>query len=300
MSDYTIKQKQKAILNSFLMSAFLLIPGITAAILSNSLIVLTDVLQETSEAIAILFSFFAIRKVSRGKNMAYNFGYGKLEGFSSLFIAGIISVSLLVILINAWKGLTEPEELMGKGVLIAIGVNLISSGISVWQWYKYRKISRSSSSPIIEGQLSLYRAKFLNDTMVSLSLIIGLLFREYIWAQYIDPVGGLILAGFLAYSAYTLFSSSMDNLMDKTLEEGLQIAILRALALNFDKYEELHDIRSRRSGSDIYIEVFLGFNPNEQMGKVMKDIHDIRVSILEETGKASVNIIPATQEIASI
>lgn len=292
MADYTIKQKKQAILNSFLLSAVMLIPGITAAVLSNSLIVLTDVLQETSEALAILFSFFAIRKVAKGKNMDYNFGYGKLEGFSSLFIAGIIFISLLVILFNAWKGLTEPEGLMGTGVFIAIGVNLISSGISVAQWRKYGKIAKSSSSPIIEGQLGLYRAKVLNDSIVSISLIIGLIFRHHLWAQYIDPLGGLILAGFLAYSAYTLFSSSMDNLMDKTLEEGLQIAILRALALNFDKYDALHDIRSRRSGSDIYIEVFLGFNSDRVMGDVIKDIRVLRNAILQETGKASVNIIP--------
>jgi len=292
MADYTIKQKKQAILNSFLLSAVMLIPGITAAVLSNSLIVLTDVLQETSEAIAILFSFFAIRKVARGKNMDYNFGYGKLEGFSSLLIAGIIFISLLVILFNAWKGLTEPEGLMGAGVFIAVGVNLISSGISIVQWRKYGHIAKTSSSPIIEGQLSLYRAKFFNDSIVSVSLIIGLVFRQYLWARYIDPLGGLILAGFLAYSAYTLFSSSMDNLMDKTLEEGLQIAILRALAINFDKYDALHDIRSRRSGSDIYIDVFLGFDPERTMKDVIKDIHDIRSSILHETGKASVNIIP--------
>ena len=292
MADYTIKQKKQAILNSFLLSAVMLIPGITAALLSNSLIVLTDVLQETSEAIAILFSFFAIRKVARGKNMDYNFGYGKLEGFSSLLIAGIIFISLVVILFNAWKGLTEPEGLMGAGVFIAVGVNLISSGISVVQWRKYGHIAKTSPSPIIEGQLSLYRAKFFNDSIVSVSLIIGLVFRQYLWARYIDPLGGLILAGFLAYSAYTLFSSSMDNLMDKTLEEGLQIAILRALAMNFDKYDALHDIRSRRSGSDIYIDVFLGFDPDRTMKNIMKDIHVIRSSILHETGKASVNIIP--------
>lgn len=292
MADYTIKQKKQAILNSFILSAVMLIPGITASLLSNSLIVLTDVLQETSEALAILFSFISIRKVAKGKNMDYDYGYGKLEGFSSLLIAGIIFISLLVILFNAWKGLTEPEGLMGTGVFIAIGVSLISSVISVIQWGKYKKIAETSTSPIIEGQLSLYRAKFLNDSIVSVSLIIGIIFRHHVWAQYIDPVGGLLLAGFLAYSAYTLFSSSMDNLMDKILEEGLQIAILRALDLNFDKYDALHDIRSRRSGSEIYIDVFLGFNPDRTMGNGIQDIQAIRQYILEETGKASVNIIP--------
>ena len=295
MSGFTFEEKQRAILLSFITAAVMLIPGAVAAVLSNSLIVLADVLQETSEAVGILFAYFAIRKVSRGKDMAYNFGYGKLEGFSSLFIAGIIGVSLVVILFNAWRGIREPEPLSGVGVWISIAANLTNASYSLVLWRRYTRMKREDPSPIVEGQQSLFRGKFLASCTVMVSLSAGLLFRDQPWSDFIDPVVALGLAAFLAYSAYTLFSVSMDNLMDKTLEETLQIAILRALALNFHRYDELHDIRSRRSGSDIFVEVFLGFDPEVTMGEVMEDIQSIRGSILEEVGPASVSVIPWTR-----
>jgi len=297
MTGLSFEDKQRSILFSFITAAVMLIPALAAAILSNSLMVLADFLQETSEAIAILFSYFAIRKVSRGKDLAYNFGYGKLEGFSSLVIAGVIGVSLIVILFNAWRGIMEPVSLSGSGIWISIGANFLNGSYSLVHWRRYARICQVEPSPIIEGQRGLFRGKFLSSCTVLFSLVAGLLFHQHAWAQFIDPLVALLLAAFLAYSAYTLFSVSVDNLMDKTLEETLQIAILRALAINFERYDELHDIRSRRSGSDIFVEVFLGFDPDRSMGAVMEDIRAIRSGVLDEIGNGSVSVIPSTREM---
>ncbi len=297
MSELTIKQKQQAIRTSLILSAVMLIPAIVAAIFSNSVTILTDLVQESSDTIAILFSFFAIRKISRGKNLDYNFGYGKLEGFSSLFVAAVILLSLIFVLINTFKGFTEPMAITGFGVWIAVGTNLLDGGISFFQWQKMRALLKGESSPIIEGQAGLYRAGFFSSTIVSVGLILAWLLQDFLIGKLIDPIGGLILAIYLGHTVFTLFSTSMDNLMDKTLEEGLQISILRAMALNFEKYDELHDIRSRRSGSDIYIEVYLGFDDDSKMGEVMANIRQLREAILEETGKAYVNIIPVPLEM---
>jgi ferrous-iron efflux pump FieF len=297
MSEMTIKQKQQAIRTSLIISSVMLMPAIIAAIFSNSVTILTDLVQESSDTIAILFSFFAIRKISRGKNLDYNFGYGKLEGFSSLFVAGVILLSLIFVLINTFKGFTEPTAITGFGVWIAVATNLLDGGISLFQWQKLKGLLKGEVSPIIEGQASLYRSGFISSSIVSAGLILAWLLQDFLIGKLIDPIGGLILSIYLGHTVFTLFSSSMDNLMDKTLEETLQIDILRAMALNFEKYDELHDIRSRRSGSDVYIEVYVGFDPETKMGEVMENIQMLRKAILEETGKAHINIIPVTPEM---
>jgi cation diffusion facilitator family transporter len=292
------EDKQRSILLSLIAGAVMLLPALSAAILSNSLIVLADLLQETSETLGILFSYFAVRQVSRGRDLAYNFGYGKLEGFSSLFIAGVIAISLVVILVNAWQGIVQPGPLTGVGVWIAIAANCLNGIYALVFWRRYARMCREEPSPIIEGQLGLFRGKFFSNFTVLFSLSAGLAFGRYAWAQFIDPVVALFLAAFLAYSAYTLFSASIDNLMDKTLEETLQIAILRALAVNFDRYDEFHDIRSRRSGSEVFVEVFLGFDPEKPMGVVMKDVQAVKAAIEKEIGGGSTYVIPSTREMS--
>ena len=228
--------------------------------------------------------------------MVYNYGYGKLEGFSSLLMALVIGISLIIVLFNAYRGLVNPKPLFGIGVLIAIGVNSITASISFWQWLNYRKIDKESPSPIITGQLNLYRSKYISDISVTITLALGLLLRHYTFAYYIDPLGALVLSGFLVRAIYTLFSQSMDNLMDRTLEESLQMGILRVLGQHFEDYYNLHDIRSRRSGQYIFIDLYLEFDPEKPMGEVQKAIGKINSGILEFIKNCQVNIVPSTSK----
>ncbi len=290
----TFKQKEKAIFVSLMIGVISIVPTIVAAIFSNSLIILTDVFQNGSEIVAVFFSYVAIRKVSKGSDLRYNYGYGKLEGFSSLVMAAILGISILVILFNAYQGIIHPEALTGVGVILAVVANAAGIGINGWQWNRYRRIFRESPSPIIEGQLKLYRGNVVNDVSVTASLCFGLIFRQYAWASFIDPAGAIILSGFLFYSAYSLFSSSMDNLMDRTLEESLQTGILGILAKHFDAYAMLHDIRSRRSGMFIFIDLYLEFDPEKSMGEVTRDICAIRTDIESIIRNCQVNIVPCT------
>ena len=55
-------------------------------------------------------------------------------------------------------------------------------------------------------------------------------------------------------------SLNYQRVLDKTLDEELQMVIVRHLAQYFNEYTELHGVRSRRSGSNVYIEIFLEFD----------------------------------------
>jgi len=292
----TFKQKEKAILVSLLLGLVLIVPNIVAALTSNSLIMLTDVFQGASEVLAIFFAYIAIRKVSKGTNLVYNYGYGKMEGFSSLLMAAVIGISLIVILTSAVRSLLNPEKLTGVGVLIGITFNFIGFLVNFGQWFKFKKLAKIAFSPIIDGQHKLYRGKFIMDLGETITLSTGWALGNLPIAHFIDPIGALVLSGFLFYSAYTLFSASMDNLMDRTLEESMQTGILKVLAKHFDNYHDLHDIRSRRSGGDVFIELYLEFDDHLTMAQVMNHIHQISTDIKEVIRNCQVNIIPCREK----
>lgn len=292
----TFKQKEKAILVSLLLGIGSAIPNIVAALTSNSLIMLTGVFQSISEILAIFFAYIAIRKVSKGTNLVYNYGYGKMEGFSSLLMVLVIVISLIVVLTGAIRGLLKPEKLAGVGVLIGIAFNMVGVLTNLWQWIKFKRLARIAFSPIIEGQLKLYRGKFAMDFGETLTLSAGLLLGKFSFAHFIDPIGAMLLSGVLFHSAYTLFSTSMDNLMDRTLEESMQTGILKVLAQHFDDYKDLHDIRSRRSGGDVFIELYLEFDDDLPMEKVMEHIKTISADIKAIIRNCQVNIIPSREK----
>jgi len=85
--------------------------------------------------------------------------------------------------------------------------------------------------------------------------------------------------------------------MDRTLEEENQIIILRELAGHFEEYEELHGIRSRRSGSKVFIEIFLEFDPEDTMAEIQKTAAEIRRNIETKINNSSVTIALADRPI---
>jgi len=192
MKKITMKEKQREILLSLLLSAMMLLPLLVAAVFSNSMIALIDLLQESSDTVAVCFSFFAIRKISQGKNLSYNFGYGKLEGVSSLVVSAMLLISVIFVLYHLVEAFAHPVALVGFGVYVSIVSNLIDGIISLVQWRRLRFLLKHDVSPIIEGQMSLFRAGFIASTTVSIGLLLSLAFNDKSWGHLIDPIGGLI------------------------------------------------------------------------------------------------------------
>jgi len=84
----------------------------------------------------------------------------------------------------------------------------------------------------------------------------------------------------------------MYDLLDRALEESLQLVILRALASHFHEYEALHGIRSRRTGSNTYIEIFLEFEDERKMSEVQQVIDSIKTDLEQKIQGSHVVIAP--------
>ncbi|NQT48391.1 MAG: hypothetical protein HQ578_05395 [Chloroflexi bacterium] len=141
--------------------------------------------------------------------------------------------------------------------------------------------------------------KTISSLIVLASLALSLGLEHQTWGEYVDPAGSILLLGFLAYTAYGVVSMSVYDLLDRTLEESLQLAILRELAAHFHRYDNVHGIRSRRSESNVYIEIFLEFDSEQKMGDVQRVINEMKASLEEKIPGSQVVIAPTTSPVAA-
>jgi divalent metal cation (Fe/Co/Zn/Cd) transporter len=72
------------------------------------------------------------------------------------------------------------------------------------------------------------------------------------------------------------------------------MVIVRHLAVFFNDYTALHGVRSRRSGSNVYIEIFLEFDGEKKMCEVQEVINRIKVSLEAHISKSSVSVVPTS------
>jgi cation diffusion facilitator family transporter len=295
MANY--RERERSIGTSLLVDFVLLLPDIAAAVIANSLTMWADVLKCANELLATFLSWMALRKVRSGKSYYFDYGLGKLENLTSIVVAWLMFLSLIIVLHNAIDRFRDPHEMHAGGVYLGIFLMTIGVCANSWLWIKNYRISRKEHSPIMESQWRLFRAKTVADLSVLLTLALSIFLQRYAWSVYIDPCGSLAIAGFLLFSIYHIIANSVSDLLDRTLDESLQMVIIKDLAAFYDHYKAIHGVHSRRSGSNIYIEIFLEFDGEKKMSEVQEIINRIKSGIEQHIKGSFVTVAPASAPV---
>lgn len=256
-----------------------LLVTLSALVMASSSVLLADSLKTLLEFVAVLLAWLAMRRIEAGADHKFNYGVGKLENLSSLLIGILMLVCLLIIGGNAVLHILHPEGISGPGVWISMAVQIIYAFVNGNFYLKNKRLAKIQGSPLLESQASLFFTKAFGNVFILLSLVSSLALANYSWSYYIDPMASLIIAASVLVGAMGIFSSSVFDLLDKSLEESDQILIMRELALHFDDFEVLHGIRSRRAGSHAFVEIYLEFDPDKKMSEVQPVIDHLRANL---------------------
>jgi len=291
------EQKEHSILIGFLFGLFGLGTGLIAAMSADSTTIFSEVLKNSGLTVAVFLAWLSLRKVHMGKTEGYNYGYGKFENFSGLIVAAVMIVSLILMLYHTVERFQHPTEMHSIGVNIGIVFSGIALICSILLWNHDYHLAKKEHSPVMESLWRLYRSKTISTSIVTLSLLSGIILSGYDWSLYIDPIASIIISMFLIYSIYGVTSQSMYDLLDRALEESLQLIILRSLASYFNEYEAIHGIRSRRTAGNVYIEIFLEFEGERNMSEVQKVIDSIKMDLEQKIQGSHVVISPTRSAV---
>jgi len=263
---------------------------LAALLAAHSSVLLADTLKTFLEFVAVMLAWVAIRRISKGGGKTYEYGLDKLENLSSLFVGLLMFCCLTVIMISAVKSIMHPGHISGAGIWISMIAQVVYGVINGWLWLKNRRLAIESNSPLMSSQARLFFTRTFGNVFILLSLLLSISLSGFSWSAYIDPAASLVIAASILIGALGIFSSSIYDLLDRTLEESDQMLILRELAHHFDEYSNLHGIRSRRAGSLAFVEIFLEFSPERSVAEVQKVIDAIRQNLEKQIPGARVAI----------
>lgn len=269
--------------------------ALAALVASQSSVVLADFLKTALEFVAVLLAWLAIRRITRGAGATYDYGIGKLENLSSLAVAALMILVFLIIFGSAIRNIIWPSSVGGIGVYISIASQIVFGVINVVLWRRCRRAASVENSPIMDSQAKLFFTKLVGNVFILGSLTASLALADYPWSLYIDPIASLVIAGSILMSAVGVFSSSCYDLLDGTLAEADQLKIMRELVHNFDRFDMLHGVRSRRSGNRTFIDIFLGFDPEKRVGDVEREMEAIRRSVAAQFPNSVVTVVVGPQ-----
>lgn len=287
------REREHALFLSFLGAVAPIIPKLAAAAASGSVTLVASAFKTINEAVATLVAWRIARRIARGDPGIYDYGTGKLETMARILTGTLMLVSLIILVVIALYRILYPAQLGTAGVLAGIVILILIIATNLYFWIANYRIAQKEPSPLMDSQWRLFRLKAIANTVVLAALVAAVACSGYPWAVYIDPVASFFIIALLLRSGYGMIQSSLPDILDRTLDEELQIVVVRELADHFHTYEHLHGVRSRRSGGRVYIEIFLGFDGEMKMDQVQDAIDVMTRSLETKIPGSSVSIVPS-------
>lgn len=223
---------------------------IAAYVVTGSVALLSSLVDSVLDSLASLINFFAVRHAVTPADKEHRFGHGKAEPLAGLGQAAFIAGSSLFLVFESINRLVYPVGIRHGG--IGIGVMVVSLLFTMLLVAYQRYVVRETGSLAIRAD-SLHYA---SDIVLNLSVIVAIVLSAHLGMTAADPLFALGIAAYIVYSAWQIAVQSMDQLMDRELPDGDRDRI-EAICRQHSKVRNVHDLRTRASGMDIFIQLHL-------------------------------------------
>ena len=221
----------------------------------GSVSIISEAIHSSMDLVAAVIAFFAVRKSAEPPDAHHEFGHGKFEDISGLIEALLIFIAaILIIWESLQKLLGESSELSNPDLLIwGIAVMGISALVNWYVSNRLFKVAKQSESIALESDAWHLRT----DVYTSLGVFIGLILIRLTGIAILDPLIAIGVAIVIMKAAYDLTRRSLSDLIDHSIPPADEKRIQEIICDHASIYAGFHDLKTRRSGPEIFIEFHL-------------------------------------------
>ncbi len=254
-----------------------------AFILTDSVALLSSLINSMLDAAAAVVNLLAIRQALTPADREHRFGHGKAEALAGLGQSAFIAGSAIFLLFEAGHRLFAPQTLhngaIGTGVM-AFSV-LATFGLVIYQ----RHVTRVTGSIAIGADLLHY----VGDLLVNGSVILAIFLATALDWRMADPVFAILIAVYIVTSSWRIGRRSLDQLMDHELPDEARERI-KTIALTNPGVLALHDLRTRAAGPNRFIQLHLEMSAEIPLTRAHEIADEVELELLKAFPGAEVII----------
>jgi cation diffusion facilitator family transporter len=221
----------------------------------GSVSIISEAIHSSMDLIAAVIAFFSVRKSAEPPDKAHSFGHGKFEDISGFIEALLIFFAALLIIYEAIIKLLGRATQELRPDLLAAGIAVM--GLSALaNWYVSHRLfmaAKQSESIALESDAWHLRT----DVYTSLGVFFGLVLIKLTGNPVFDPLVALCVAVVIMKAALDLTKRSVSDLIDHSIPEADETRIKEIICQHSGIYAGFHDLKTRRSGPEIFIEFHL-------------------------------------------
>jgi ferrous-iron efflux pump FieF len=277
------KRVQGTALLAILLASVMIVMKAAAWLLTGSVALLGSFLDSVMDLSLSVMNFFAIRHAQTPADEEHRFGHGKAEALAALAQGAALSLAAVFLVFEAVAAFLDPAPLSETTIGIAvIGISIVLTGGLVMV---QRRVAKATNSVAIQAD----SAHYAGDIYMNLGVIAALVLSGPMGFVYADPVLGLVVAAILAKSAWNIFTSAADQLMDRELDDEDRDRI-KQIILSHEHVRGLHDLRTRRAGLSSFVQCHVELDGTITLNEAHQISDAVEASVLAAFPNAEVLI----------
>ncbi len=268
------KSARLGVFSNILLFAIKLFAGIAG----RSQAMIADAFHTAADILTSACVFIGFKIAQKPPDKHHPFGHGRAESIMAKI------VSLIVILVGLRIAYGSARILI-SGDMAAPGViALVAAVISiVVKEITYRRViyvSKKIRSTSLKADAYHHRS----DVLSSVAALIGIT-GAMLGKTFMDPLAGIIVAGFIIKMGANIFHAAYDELMDAAPPEALREKIEKTVA-RVEGVEDVKGIMVRKTGIELFIEVTIGVDA----AKTVEEGHLVTMKIKREVFREMPNV----------
>ncbi len=224
------------------------------AVVTGSLGVLSEALHSGLDLVAAIITYLSVRVSDQPADAKHPYGHGKVENFSAFVETGLLLLTAVYIIWEAFQRLFFREAHIQPS-LLAIGILGFALVLDVVRARALGQVARKYSSEALEADA----LHFSTDVWSTLVVIAGVAVvwlggrLGAPWLGYADPIAALAVAGVIIWVGSRLGARTLDALLD-VAPAGLQQRVAEAVG-ELDGVLAVDRVRVRRAGNRHFVDV---------------------------------------------
>ena len=255
-TDIRTKQIYRVTLLGMFVNILLFAFKLVAGIVGRSGAMIADAVHSASDFATDIVVLAFVRISSKPRDDDHKWGHGKYETLASL----LIGVALFGIAVEFFMESAEKIKAVANGEVLPRpgAIALVAAAVSVvvkevLYQYTVRK-GKKLDSPSVVANAWHHRS----DALSSVGALIGIGLAYFLGEEWriADPIAEIVVAALIVNVAIDLCRNSLAELLEKSLPHAVEEEILQIISSTPNVHKP-HNLRTRRIGSDIAIEVHI-------------------------------------------
>jgi cation diffusion facilitator family transporter len=249
-------------------NSLLLILKLAIGFFMGSISVLSEALHSGIDLLAAVIANYSVKKAGQPADDEHRFGHGKFENVSGTVEAILIFVVAIIILYKSIVKILGNQTIEIDSGLIGIGIVImgISTIVNFYVSARIMKVAKKAESIALEADAY----HLTTDVYTSIGVLIGLILIQITGNPIFDPLMAIIVALIILKASYDLTKRSVSGIMDVKLSDKEEDTIKSIIHEHYSQYAEYHNLRSRMSGAERFVDLHLVLPKNQNV----VDAHD--------------------------